>query len=84
VKPPDTVVVLSIDAKGEIRINQTEIEFARLAEELRSIFKTRSDRTIFVQASDELLFDDVAQLIDIAKGAGVERVGLMTEQITSR
>jgi biopolymer transport protein ExbD len=39
---------------------------------------------MFVQADTELLFNDVAQLIDAAKGAGVDRLGLLTEQIRSR
>ena len=38
----------------------------------------------FVQADTELLFNDVAQLIDAAKGAGVDRLGLMTEQISPK
>jgi biopolymer transport protein ExbD len=50
--------------------------------ELQDIFKTRSDRTIFVQGDDELLFSDMARLIDAAKGAGMERLGLVTEKIT--
>jgi biopolymer transport protein ExbD len=81
---PDEVIVLSIDRNGVIRINQTEIEASELIGRLRDIFKTRSDRTMFVQADNELLFNDVAQLIDAAKGAGVERLGLLTEQIRSR
>jgi biopolymer transport protein TolR len=81
---PENVLVLSLDASGVIRINQDQIELARLAERLQTIFKTRSDRTIFVQADRELLFNDVAQLIDTAKGAGAIQVGLMTEQISER
>jgi biopolymer transport protein ExbD len=78
---PEDVIVLSIDRHGAIRINQTPVEASMLIEQLRGIFKMRSDRTIFVHADDELLFNDVAQLIDLAKGAGVERIGLMTEQV---
>jgi biopolymer transport protein TolR len=77
----ENVIVLSMNRNGIIRINQDEVEPSRLVERLEDIFKTRSDHTIFVQADDELLFNDVAQLIDAAKGAGVDRVGLMTEQI---
>jgi len=68
-----------MDRNGVIKINQNEIEPSQLIERLQDIFKTRNDRTMFVQAADELLFNDVAQLIDAAKGAGVDRVGLMTE-----
>jgi biopolymer transport protein TolR len=83
-QPQENVVVLSMDRNGVIRINQDEVQPSGLIERLQDIFKTRNDRTIFVQADDELLFNDVAQLIDAAKGAGVNRLGLMTEQITSK
>ena len=80
----ENVIVLSMDRNGVIRINQNEVEPSSLIERLYNIFKSRSDRTIFVQADDGLLFNDVAQLIDAAKGTGVNRIGLMTEQITSK
>jgi len=81
-QPQENVIVLSMDRNGIIRINQHEIETSRLIEQLQDIFKDRSDRTIFVQADDDLLFNDVALLIDAARGAGVDRIGLMTEQIS--
>jgi biopolymer transport protein TolR len=79
---PEKVIVLSLDRNGVIKINQNEIQASHLIEELQDIFKTRSDRTIFVQGDDELLFSDIARLIDAAKGAGMERLGLVTEKIT--
>ena len=81
-QPQENVIVLSMDRNGIIRINQDEVEPSSLIERLQNIFKTRNDRTMFVQADDDLLFNDVAQLIDAAKGAGVNRIGLMTEQIS--
>ena len=80
----ETALLLSVDRTGVIRINQTEIGASDLIGQLQGIFKTRNDRTIFVQADDELLFNDVAQLIAAAKGAGADRIGLMTESITSQ
>ena len=81
---PEKVIVLSMDRNGVIKINQNEVQASHLIEQLQDIFKTRSDRTIFVQGDDELLFSDMAGLIDAAKGVGVERLGLMTEKITAR
>jgi len=78
---PETALVLSMDRNGNIRINQDEVEPSRLVERLQDIFKGRSDRTIFLQADENLLFNDVAQLIDAAKGAGAGQLGLMTEHI---
>jgi biopolymer transport protein ExbD len=80
----NTAIVLSMDRNGVIKINQDEIESVQLIGRLQDIFKSRSDRTVFLQADNELLFNDVAQLIDAAKAAGVEQLGLMTEHISSR
>ena len=64
-------------------INQDRTDLRTLGTQLQDIFKTRNDRTIFVNADPELLFNDVIQVMDIAKGSGVDKVGLMTEQITA-
>ena len=82
--PDEKVMVLSIDRNGSIKINQEEVELSGLIGRLQDVFKTRSDRTIFIQADDQLLFDNVAQVIDAAKGAGAERLGLMTEIISAK
>lgn len=84
--PPDEenrTVVVSIDDRNQIMINKAESDLRTLGTQLQDIFKTRNDRTIFVNADPELLFNDVIQVIDIAKGSGVDKVGLMTEQITA-
>jgi biopolymer transport protein ExbD len=83
-RPRDDVIVLSVDKNGIIRINQDEVEPQQLDGRIRDIFKSRSDRTIFLQADNDLLFNDVAQVIDVVKAAGVERLGLMTEQISAK
>jgi biopolymer transport protein ExbD len=75
--------VVSIDKSGQVKINQDEVELRFLGDRLQDVFKTRNDRTAFVQGDPDLLFNDVAQVIDIAKGAGVDKIGLMTEQITA-
>jgi len=80
----EDTIVLSMDRSGIIRINQSEVEESQLISRLQDIFKTRSDRTLFVQADNDLLFNNVAQLIDAAKGAGVVRLGLLTEKISVR
>jgi len=79
-----TAIVLSMDRNGVIKINQDEVESVQLIGRLQDIFKSRSDRTVFLQADNDLLFNDVAQLIDAAKAAGVDQLGLMTEHISNR
>lgn len=82
--PPDEVnktIVISIDKTGTIKINQNVVELRYLGDQLQDIFKTRNERTAFVNADPDLLYRDVVELIDVAKGAGVDKVGLMTENI---
>ena len=84
--PPNALnrtIVVSIDAANQISINQERVEQRDLGPRLQDIFKTRIDRTIFINADENLLFNDVATVIDSAKGAGIDKVGLMTESITS-
>jgi biopolymer transport protein TolR len=45
------------------------------------VFKTRAERVVFVKADGDLPFETVARAIDIAKGAGIDKVGLMTPKI---
>jgi len=74
-------IVISVDKTGTIKINQDVIELRYLGDQLQDIFKTRNERTAFVNADPDLLYKDVVEVIDVAKGAGVDKVGLMTEQI---
>lgn len=82
-EPPDTLI-LSLDRLGTIRLNQETLEPAAVFSRLQDVFRTRADRTLFLQADQEVLFNEVAQLIDTARGAGADRVGLMTTGITAR
>ena len=77
----NTSIVISIDRAGNLRINEEPIERPELGSRLESIFRSRSDRTIFLNADRSLLFNDVVSIVDIARGAGVSSVGLLTEPI---
>lgn len=74
-------VVVSIDANKQIRINTDAYSKDVLEDALRDIFKTRAERVMFVNGDPSLNFQDVAEIIDISKGAGVDKIGLITEQI---
>jgi len=83
--PPDKnnpTVILSMNKDRVIKINQDVVDIKDLGARLLDIFRTRNDRTAFVNGDPDLVFNDVAQIIDIAKGAGVDKIGLMTEPLT--
>ena len=85
--PPQEVsnrtVVVSIDEYRQLKINQDAIDIRNLEERLTDIFKTRNQRTMFVQGHEELFFNSVVEVIDIAHNAGVDKIGLITEKIQS-
>ena len=78
--PPeeDRTVVIVIEKNGSMKINQDPIDVRRLGERLTDIFKTRAERVVFVKGDPDLDFQVVAEAIDIAKGAAIDKIGLMT------
>ncbi len=74
-------VVIVIGADGSILINQEPSDEDRLGPRLEDIFKTRAERVVFVKGDPGLEFQQVARVIDIAKGAGIDKVGLMTAAV---
>jgi biopolymer transport protein ExbD len=74
-------IVIQIDAARHLKINQDDVAEQQLGERLEEIFKTRAERVAFVKADGSLEFRDVARIIDIAKGAQIEKVGLMTKKV---
>ena len=74
-------VVIVIDKDKSIKINQEPTDIAKLGPRLEEIFKTRAERVVFVKGDPDLEFQAVARAIDIAKGAGIDKVGLMTAKV---
>jgi biopolymer transport protein TolR len=74
-------IVVTMDAARQIAINQQPIDIRSLGNKLIDIFKTRNDRIIFVKGDPTLTFGDIAQIIDVAKGAGIDKIGLMTAAV---
>src|SRR6516164_9936031 len=79
-----TVVVQLMKGGGDkaaLKINQDDVTWDNLEGRLNDIFKTRAEKVMFVKADPDLTFNDVAQVIDIAHSAGVDKVGLITAKI---
>jgi biopolymer transport protein TolR len=74
-------VVISIDKNRSLMINQEPIQESALQARLEDIFKSRNERVVFVKGDPDLEYRYVAQVIDIAHGAAIDKVGLMTEKI---
>ncbi len=81
--PPenDRTVVVIIEKDKSMKINQESIIFENLGKRLEDIFKTRAERVCFVKGDPDLEYQDVAKVIDVAKGVGIDQVGLMTKKV---
>src|SRR5215510_13519947 len=77
----DRTVVIVIEKDKSMKLNQDPIDEARLGPRLEEVFKTRAERVVFVKGDPDLDFQSVARAIDIAKGAGIDKIGLMTPKI---
>ena len=79
------VVVQVIERAGGrpgLKINQDDVSWNDLGNRLTDIFKTRAERVMFVRGDDNVEFQDVAQVIDVAKGTQIiDKIGLLTRNI---
>jgi biopolymer transport protein ExbD len=76
--PPPHTIVIEYNAERQLAINHQQVLMIDLEHRLRTVFETRSDKTLFVMASGSLKYGDVVDVIDAAKGAGIQRVGIIT------
>ena len=72
-------IVLEYTANRRISINKQDVTIQGLEERLRSIFEQRRDKTMFIAGAGNLRYGEIVEVIDAAKGAGVEKVGIVTE-----
>ena len=82
--PPEDqnrTVVIQIEKDHTIKINQETVLAAKLQDRLQEIFKSRAERVVFVKGDKDLDFREVAYAVDCAKGAGIDKIGLMTPKI---
>jgi biopolymer transport protein ExbD len=76
---PSDQIVLEMTADRRISVNKGDIPMAELGSRLRSIYEQRKDKTMFIIGAGTLRYGDIIDVIDAAKGAGVEKVGIVTE-----
>ncbi|HEV2021917.1 MAG TPA: biopolymer transporter ExbD [Terriglobales bacterium] len=86
VTPTDRTIVVQViwagaNERAKLKINQDDVAWTDLQAKLEDIFKTRAERVMFVKGDSEVPFMDVAQVIDIAHAAQVDKVGLITAKI---
>lgn len=76
---PQGLIVLTLKRDLTVMVNQEQIEMNMLGGRLREIYEVRQDKTIFIRADARVPYSQVVEMIDIAKGAGVDTTGIIPE-----
>ena len=77
--PPSRSIVLEMTELRDISINQQPVRASELQGRLIEIFAPRSDKTLFVSGASTLPYEEIVKVLDVAKGAGVRQIGVITE-----
>ena len=72
-------IVLEYTNDRKISVNKQDVQLRDLGDMLRKIYEERKDKTMFIVGDGNLRYGDIVDVIDAAKGAGVEKVGIVTE-----
>jgi biopolymer transport protein TolR len=76
--PDNTQIVLEYGADKSIAVNHQPIALDQLEARLREVFESRKEKTMFIVGDPSLRYGEIVAVIDAAKGAGVEKVGIVT------
>jgi biopolymer transport protein TolR len=74
-------VVVQVLANGKVKINNEDVTWEGLGPRMEQIFKERAEKVAFVKGDNDVMFMEVARAIDIMRGAGIDKVGLITAKL---
>jgi biopolymer transport protein TolR len=77
----DKTVVVQVAVNGKLKINSEDSSWEGLGPRLEQIFKERAEKVAFIKGENEVQFMEVARAIDIMRGAGIDKVGLITAKL---
>jgi biopolymer transport protein ExbD len=84
VAAPPSSIVLECKADGSLAVNNQPVAIRDLSARLETLYRDRRDKTLFLIGDGSLPYGDVVRAIDIARGAGVQRVGVVTESMRTK
>ena len=80
---PNQQIMLEFTADRQIAVNKQPVAMDTLEDYLRGVFETRTEKTMFIAGAGTLRYGEIIAVIDAAKGAGVQKVGIVTEKMRS-
>jgi biopolymer transport protein TolR len=77
-------LVISIDKNSRVYINDMPVAFDFLKEKMEKILETRLSREVFLKADKDISYGMVVRVMSELKGAGVEKLGMVTEPVDDK
>ena len=78
--PVPSELVLEVDRDGDLMLNRERMVLDELDSRLRELMEVRADRTLFLKAHEKLRYRDVVAVLDVVRGSGVSRVGILRDE----
>jgi len=79
---PSSIIVLTLKKDMSAMINAESVDLSMLPSRLREIYMVRQNKQILIRADAKLPYNEVVNLMDIARSAGIEDIGLIPEYFT--
>jgi biopolymer transport protein TolR len=77
-------MILTVTKDRALYLNDKPIALATLEPQLREVFKSRTDKTLYLKADAGLAYGAVIETMDRVRRAGIERLGMVTEPTRDR
>jgi biopolymer transport protein ExbD len=74
-------VVVQVLKDGKLKINSEDATWETLGPRIEQVFKDRAEKVAFVKGDNDIEFRQVARAIDIMRGSGIDKVGLITAKL---
>ncbi len=82
--PDQNQIVVEYTADRRLSVNHVEMQIGDLENRLRDIFDTRRDKVLFIIGAPTVRYGEIVAIIDAATGAGVTKVGIVTEGMRNK
>jgi len=84
VKAPPDQIMIEVSADRSMTVNHQAVTLVQLEPFLRTVYETRVDKTLYVRGDGSLPYGSIVDVMDAARGAGVQRLGVVTTRSRNR
>ena len=76
----DDAVVMAVSRDGRFYLGNQQIPLEQVVEKVSEMLEGRLDKTVYVKSDARARYGDVVKMVDEIRAAGVDQIGLLTEQ----